>query len=240
MNTKFNIISIGGGEIQNRDTEIIDRYIIAQAKKKNPNVLFIPIASDNNHDYILSFVEYYGSFLKCNVDTLLLTPDIIQSIIENKINHADIVYFGGGNTEYLLKMIGLTNLIEIIKNHPEKIYTGLSAGAIFWGKYAHSDSFSSKEYFNTCFLKGVSIIDVALSPHLNTETNRLYEFIHYLKEYKIQKGIAIDDNCAIHFFGNDIVNIISGDQYSSAYNISIDKNGKVCIKNIYPLSSKNK
>ena len=51
------IIPIGGGNIENRTTEVIDKYIISLINKENKKVLFIPTASGDFESYINKFKE---------------------------------------------------------------------------------------------------------------------------------------------------------------------------------------
>src|SRR6516225_4522628 len=99
------IVAIGGGEIRRKGTEDIDREIIRLSNRPHPNVLFIPTASSDSDNYWRSFAEYFGDFLKCKTDVLRLidTPPSAQQI-ERKIFSADIIYVGGGNTLYMMRV----------------------------------------------------------------------------------------------------------------------------------------
>ena len=55
------IIPIGGGNIENRTTEVIDKYIISLINKENKKVLFIPTASGDFKSYIDKFKEIKDS-----------------------------------------------------------------------------------------------------------------------------------------------------------------------------------
>jgi dipeptidase E len=45
------ILAIGGGEIRDRDTEAIDRYLLQLTGREQPSVLFIPTASGDAEGY---------------------------------------------------------------------------------------------------------------------------------------------------------------------------------------------
>lgn len=196
------IFAIGGGEISNLETFIIDKEIVKSSKKKNPKVLFIPTASDEPQEYIDTFNYVYGEKLQCEVDVLLLIEGKTNTEeAKNKIMKADIIYVGGGNTRMMLqvwKKYGVDNsLKEAYKNG--KILSGLSAGSICWFKSGHSDSnsFDTENKWSYTRIEGLNLIDAMHCPHYN-EDKREEDFNEKILEYD-EIGIAIDNNCAIEF-----------------------------------------
>ena len=84
------IVAIGGGELRQGETEIIDKFIVELSNKKNPKLLFIPTASYDAEGYIELVKERFGDF-GCIVDTLcLVTNTYDDNEIYNKILSADI------------------------------------------------------------------------------------------------------------------------------------------------------
>ena len=99
------IVAIGGGEIRTRGTLDIDREIIRLSGKRHPKILFIPTASSDSPQYCRQFSDYFGAFLDCGTDTLLLVserPSAQQ--IERQIMSSDMVYVGGGNTLFMMRV----------------------------------------------------------------------------------------------------------------------------------------
>jgi dipeptidase E len=101
---------------QNQGTTGIDREIIRLSNREHPKILFIPTASSDSERYCRRFVEHFGRFLKCKTDVLFLleTPRSIQEI-ERKIFSADIIYVGGGNTLYMMRVwrrLGVDKLLR--------------------------------------------------------------------------------------------------------------------------------
>src|ERR1700685_1478572 len=93
------IVAIGGGNIRKRGTAAIDREIIRLANKKRPRLLFIPTASSDSEKYWKHVDEYFGGFLKCKTDVLfLIREQPSKEQTRKKIEAADIIYVGGGNT----------------------------------------------------------------------------------------------------------------------------------------------
>ena len=69
------IVAIGGGQIRTRATLAIDREIIRLSNKKNPRLLFIPTARSDSEIYCKRVRKYFGDFLKCQIDALLLIKE---------------------------------------------------------------------------------------------------------------------------------------------------------------------
>ena len=94
------IIAIGGGgfgrSIYNTK---IDKYIIEQCSKENPNVCFIPTASAEDKNYTVNFYKAFGQF-----NTSLSVLNFFQRTprLDSLINKQDIIYVGGGNTKSML------------------------------------------------------------------------------------------------------------------------------------------
>src|SRR5215831_20981938 len=167
------IVPIGGGEIRTKATEEIDREIIRLANCAHPNVLFIPTASVDSEKYWLHFAGYFGNFLKCKTDVLRLVgePPSAQ-YIERKIFSADIVYVGGGNTLYMMRVWRRLGVDKLLTVAYEKgiVLAGISAGAICWFDSGHSDSMSfynprDWKYIN---VKGLGFITGVHCPHYNS------------------------------------------------------------------------
>jgi dipeptidase E len=138
-------VAIGGGDIRTRGTAEIDREIIRLSGRKNPSVLFIPTASYDSLRYWERVKEYFGKFLNCTTDVLLLISGrLTDDQIRKKILSADIIYVGGGNTLYMMRLWRRLGVDKLLKQAYENgtVLAGISAGAICWFDSGHSDSMS--------------------------------------------------------------------------------------------------
>ena len=131
------IVAIGGGEIGRPGTKIetleIDEEILRLSGKKNPKLLFIPTASGDSAGYIDVVETYFGIKLGCTVDTLLLWgTDLSEREIEKKIESADIIYVGGGNTLSMIRLWKKLGVDTLLQNAAERgvVLSGVSAGAV--------------------------------------------------------------------------------------------------------------
>jgi dipeptidase E len=220
------IVAIGGGEIRTRGTAAIDREIIRLSNKKHPKILFIPTASSDSERYCRHFTEYFGKFLKCKTDVLLLVdarPSARE--IERKIFSSDIVYVGGGNTLHMMRVwrrLGVDQLLRAAY-HDGIVLSGISAGAICWFDSGHSDSMSFYDPRNWKYInvKGLGLVSGVHCPHYNSMTRgvpRRKAFREMIRKIG-GTGIALENNCAIEFIDDRFYRVITSKDYSRAYRV---------------------
>ena len=218
----MNIIAIGGGSLIKRQTFAIDRYIVYLLSTKSPNALFIPTASGDANDYCDAFDHVYGSMLGCTTNHLLLYKRPGDRIVAAEmVRNADLIYVGGGNTLRMMKMwrrCGIDKLL-IYAGQRGTVLAGLSAGAICWHEWGHSDSraYSGKKEWSYIKVRSLGLCRGLYCPHLDSEKRHTSFKAMVARERML--GIACDDFTAIHY--ND----------SGATCIAAKKNRRVHIYN---------
>jgi dipeptidase E len=208
------IVAIGGGEIKNKTTLKIDGYVADLAKShagdKRANALFIGTASHDSMPYFNSFRKTYTSVYDIKAEVALVVyGEMDLERIKNKIDMADCIYIGGGDTVYMLekwKEVGLLELI--IKAYNDgKIICGLSAGAICWFETMYTDyeimRGNSSEYV---IKNGLGILKGAMCPHFN---EREKDFILSMKNHNLASAFAVENDCAIVFKNGEYFKSIS-------------------------------
>jgi len=209
-------------------TRSIDKEIVHLTGKKNPRALFIPTASSDDIEYWERFQKVYADKLGCRTDVLfLLKRKINKEEIKYKIEHADLIYVGGGNTLKMMRRWRTLGVDKLLRKAWEKgtVLAGTSAGAICWFNYGHSDSMAyyHPKKWNYIRVKCLGFIPITLCPHYLKEKRD--------KHYKamIQKvggmGLALDDCCAIEII-DDKFRIISSKKGANGFRL-IKKNSKV-------------
>lgn len=219
------IIAIGGGEIKSKTTLKIDEYIASIAKEhageKRANALFIGTASHDSMPYFNSFRKTYTSVFDIKAEVALMVyGEMSVEKIAGKIEMADCIYVGGGDTVFMLdkwKEFGIDKLLIDAYNQG-KIICGLSAGAICWFKDMYTDyeimRGQSSEY---TLKKGLGVLDGAMCPHFN---EREKDFTLALKKGVIKGAYCVENDCAIEFVDGQFSKVISAG--GKAYYMSID------------------
>jgi dipeptidase E len=233
------IVATGGGEIRTRGTAPIDREIIRLTNKKHPKLLFIPTASSDSERYWKHVQEYFGGFLKCNPDVLLLLADgISKEMIERKIGWADIIYVGGGNTLQMMRVWRHLGVDKLLRRAHENgtVLSGISAGAICWFDSGHSDSMSfyNPRSWNYIKVRGLGFIKGVHCPHYNSRTRGVPRRRNF-RDMILRTGgigIAIENNCAIEFIDGHSYRVITSKDYARAYRVYKGSGGRVFTERI--------
>ena len=198
------IVAIGGGEISELETVAIDKRIVELTGKTQPKALFIPTASGDPAGYIDTFEKVYGEHLGCQTHTLTLTQnpppfDEMSALVLD----SDLVYVGGGNTYKMMKLWRQLGVDTVLAEAASRgtVLSGLSAGAICWFKYGHSDarSFSSNPRWDYIRVRGLGFINAVYCPHYHFE-KREPSFSQLIAK-RGGIGIACDNNAAIEIVG---------------------------------------
>ena len=225
------IVAIGGGEISDRETKAIDERIIELTGETEPRALFIPTASDDSRGYIDIFEEYYGRHLGCETSILKLTEDPPPfDIMFSMVVNADLIYVGGGNTVAMMRRWRRLELDSALLEAASRgvVLAGLSAGAICWFKYGHSDprSFYGNSKWDNTRVKGLGFVNATYCPHYHFE-KREAGFLEMLTQ-RGGIGIACDNNTAIEIVG-EYFRILTSAPTGKAYKIFRNN------KNIYTI-----
>ena len=220
------IIAIGGGEIKNKTTLKIDEYVANLAKEHagevRANALFLGTASHDSMPYFNSFRKTYTSVFDIKAEVALIVyGEMNVERIAEKIEKADCIYIGGGDTVYMLEKWKETGLDKLIINAYEngKIICGLSAGAICWFKDMYTDYEIMRKVSSEYVLKkGLGVIDGLMCPHFN---EREEDFIKAFKSSDIESAYCVENDCAIYFIDGKFSRVISSG--GKAYKIEREK-----------------
>lgn len=203
------ILAIGGGEMKNGDTLLIDGYIAEEAKRASgtrPCGLFIPTAS---HDCM----PYYNTFHKVYTGKFGIKTDVALTVnrawelpkMKEKFDRADFIYVGGGNTVFMIDHWKESGLLMLLREAYEagKLLCGLSAGAICWFEDIYTDSFEEGKY-SMC--KGLGWIKDKISPHYD---ERMLDF-DAIVLYNKYRAWGLENGAALEFLDGKPVKTVSG------------------------------
>ena len=193
------ILAIGGGEIKNRDTIMIDEYIAGEAKKaagdRRACGLFVPTASHDCMPYYNTFHKVYTGLFDIKTDVALtIRQDFDSEKMKAKFEKADFLYVGGGNTVFMLEHWRKTGLLQYIREAYERgvLIAGLSAGAICWFDEMYSDSVVEGEY---AMYPGLGWIKGKISPHYDESMLDFDDIVLYNRF----RAWGIENNAAVEF-----------------------------------------
>ena len=198
------LIAIGGGEIKNKTTLKIDEYIANLAKlhagEKRANALFFGTASHDSMPYFNSFRKTYTSVFDIKAEVgLLVYGEMDMQKIKDKIDAADCIYVGGGDTVFMLDLWKRKGVDKLLINAYDqgKIICGLSAGAICWFSDMYTDyEIMRGQSASYSLHKGLGLINGLITPHFD---ERIEDFTETFINSEFESAYAIENDAAIVF-----------------------------------------
>ena len=161
-----------GGKV---NKEPLTNKIEAHLNKERPKVLYIPFAMPNNEKSNKRF-ELITKGLNLDIHYMKLNE---INDFDSLLNEADILYIGGGISDDLIELFKNNNLDKILIKYlnSNKIYAGLSAGAMLYckacmgDKYMYTDNFHN---YNYKMVEGLGILNIGICPHYQNEDLIIY------------------------------------------------------------------
>ena len=207
------IIAMGGGENGRPGTsyeiKMLDERVVKLTDKQFPNLLFIAFTqkSAENAESYYSVIKKNFTSLGCKCEHLREADLQNMDTVKEKIDSADIIYVGGGNTLRLMNVLRRYKIDNMLKIAGEKgtVLCGVSAGAICWHSFGNSDSRSFTSNSSQLIkVTGLGFIPALFCPHYDTEGARQADLKRMMKT---TRGVALA-------FENCTALEINGDRYS--------------------------
>lgn len=95
---------------------------------------------------------------------------------------------------------------------------GMSAGSICWFDYAASDVGWAGELRS---LPGLELLPGSCTPQYDGELNRRPQFHQLIRSGKLPNGIGIDDDAAVLFEEQQIVEVVASKPTANAYRVEL-------------------
>ncbi len=233
------IVAIGGGEIGRPGFDVetldIDKKIISLSGKKSPVLLFIPTASGDSEGYCETVEKHFGKSLGCTVKHLKVvenSPSIKE--IEILIESADIIYVGGGDTEFMMATWKKFNLDTLLRDAyvKGKVMSGISAGAICWFEFGTAEPLTTPEEPDKPIrVDGLGLIKGVCYPHYDVEPDGQKDVMLIAKSFKAP--IFALDNCSAVVVEDDSYEIIIS-RYGACVRIFINTDGEISETKLSP------
>lgn len=213
---KKQIIAIGGGTFHPYKSQpIIEKYIIELSGKPNPKICFLPQASAEDKNYILSFYDLCLQ-LGAQPSKLSLFGRVKPTWVDHLLSQ-DIIFVGGGNTKSMLALWRAWSVDNVLKQAYEKgvILAGVSAGAICWFEQGITDS-----VWPMGILACMGILKGSCCPHYDSEPERKPMFTQSVHAGKALPGIALSDYTAAHYIDGVLTHALSWKPEQKVYALS--------------------
>jgi dipeptidase E len=151
----------------------INNPTIAKVLKKwvkDIRIAFIPTAANMEEGDKSWLIDDYNDCRKLGTIDIVDIASVDKKMWLPRLEQANVIVIGGGNTEYLMKQIissGLKN--ELPRLLKERVYVGISAGSIVMSKTLNASSeFLYGDEPNSA-VSGLKYINFNIRPHLNSK-----------------------------------------------------------------------
>jgi cyanophycinase len=208
------LVLFGSGEFTPM-VDDIDEYIIKTYSPKS--IAIIPTAAGLESDVLKWIVMAENHYQKFNLKVIPVPifnkAQANDDSLVNLLLSVDLIFFSGGNPNYLLNTLIDTKLWRMVEKRIAEgvLLAGSSAGAMIMGKYVLAHPFKVIFDNNTSdWQPGFKLVDYTVVPH----------FEHFKKHKKIIKlllensptditssWLGIDENTAIFFKDTTVVSI---------------------------------
>lgn len=196
------------------------KYVVALTGKKNPNICFLPTATGDAPGYVMRWFE--------NCAGLPILPYVQRSFIssygqkesfEDVFTNMDAILVGGGNTLNMMAIWKAQGMDLALRKAYEKgvVLGGGSAGSLCWFEQGTTDSRPGK----LTTVEGLGLISGSHSPHYDGEGERKPLYMSKIKSGEYKSGYACDDRAGIYFENEEVKQVVSIDQKSNAYFVSL-------------------
>lgn len=196
----------------------LNDYVLGLTSAERPKVCFIPTASHDSAETVVSFYDTFpaGRFTPSHLMLFHRTIEDLRSFLLNQ----DLICVAGGNTANMLAIWRLHGVDSILREAWEQgtVLCGWSAGALCWFDAGSTDSFGlGLSAMDNClgFLPG------SFCPHYDSEERRRPTYHRFIAEGILPAGWACDDGTALHYAGTDLRRVVSARQEARAYRVEM-------------------
>ena len=202
------IYLIGGGEIANNETRLIDDDIKRMAPRGSLFVCF-PTAAGDSSGYSKTIQKVFGTYF----NYFIATRDQGRLAVEDAIRSAMVIYLGGGKTELLMDFFREWNLVPLLADALARgaVIAGMSAGAqALSSEYIHEDD-------DTMSVKqGWGLAPVCCLVHAQADSaQRALDLYRKGKRQTTDSYVAIGERAALRLNGTEDEKIGPGPMWRS-------------------------
>jgi len=182
---------------------------------KGVKLAFIPTAANVEKGDKSWMIDDLNNFTKAGFEVDVVDISAVsKSIWLPRLQSAEVLFFGGGNTFHLMhwvKQSGLQDvLVELLKT---RIYAGISAGSCIAGPTIYNsvqNLFGEK--YELEIKSGLGLVDFQFIPHLNSPYFDKIRIENLSEASKLveETVYALDDNSAIKIDGEKIEVVSEG------------------------------
>ncbi|HXC23041.1 MAG TPA: peptidase E [Solirubrobacteraceae bacterium] len=213
------IVALGGGGFSmEKDSSLLDDYVLSLLGSGRPRVCFLPTASGDADHYVVRFYRRFSAHCEASHISLFRRDQGGAGVEEDLSSHLlgqDLIYVGGGNVVSMLGVWRAHGLDEILRRAWREgiVLCGPSAGSLCWFEEALSAFHGPPRR-----VRGLGLLPYSNCVHYDAEPARRAEY-HSLVGEGMRHGFAVDDGVALHFHDTQLARVVSSRPDGHAYRV---------------------
>ncbi len=221
------IVALGGGGFSmERDSSLLDDYVLSLTDAQRPRVCFLPTASGDADHYVVRFYRRFAASCDASHVSLFRRDQGTGGVEDDLASHLlsqDLIYVGGGNVVSMLGAWRAHGLDEVLKKAWRKgiVLCGPSAGSLCWFDEALSAFHGAPRG-----VRGLGLLPYSNCVHYDAEPARRAEYHRFVGD-GMRPGFAAEDGVALHFRRTRLQGAVSSRADGCAYRVEHTGDGVV-------------
>jgi peptidase E len=209
-----------------KDSSLLDDYVLSLIDTPRPRVCFLPTASGDADHYVVRFYRRFSPTCDASHVSLFRRDQGTGGVEDDLATHLlaqDLIYVGGGNLVSMLGAWRAHDLDEVLRRAWRKgvVLCGPSAGSLCWFDEALSAFHGAPRS-----VRGLGLLPYSNCVHYDAEPERRAEYHRFVGD-GMRAGFAVEDGVALHFRSTRLERVVSSRADGHAYRVRPGRNGSV-------------
>jgi dipeptidase E len=209
-----------------RDSSLLDDYVLSLTDADRPRVCFLPTASGDADHYVVRFYRRFSASCDASHVSLFRRDQGTGGVEDDLATHLlsqDLIYVGGGNVVSMLGAWRAHGLDEVLRKAWRKgiVLCGPSAGSLCWFDEALSAFHGAPRSVH-----GLGMLPYSNCVHYDAEPARRAEYHRFVGD-GMRAGFAAEDGVALHFRRTRLKRAVSSRPDGCAYRVEHAGDGVV-------------
>ncbi|HWY19066.1 MAG TPA: peptidase E [Solirubrobacteraceae bacterium] len=208
----------GGGFSMEKDSSLLDDYILSLTAAARPRVCFLPTASGDADHYVVRFYRRFSAHCDASHVSLFRRDQGVGGVEDDLATHLlaqDLIYVGGGNVVSMLGAWRAHGLDSVLRRAWRRgiVLCGPSAGSLCWFAESLSAFHGAPRR-----VRGLGLLPYSNCVHYDAEPARRAEY-HRFVAAGMRPGFAAEDGVALHFRNTLLERAVSSRRDGRAYRV---------------------
>ncbi|HXW59186.1 MAG TPA: peptidase E [Solirubrobacteraceae bacterium] len=221
------IVALGGGGFSmERDSSLLDDYVLSLTAAPRPRVCFLPTASGDADHYVVRFYRRFAPICDASHVSLFRREQGtggVEDDLERHLLAQDLIYVGGGNVVSMLGAWRAHGLDGVLRKawRDGVVLCGPSAGSLCWFREALSAFHGAPRS-----VRGLGLLPYSNCVHYDAEPERRLEYHRFVGD-GMRPGFAAEDGVALHFYRTRLHAVVTSRPDGGAFEVKPTEQGVV-------------